>query len=184
MHTDWQRKTSTMSTPPALYKTVVVIWTREHPEEQERDLVELAQAAIDGQAYCSRAQTTSIVDPSKDPDWDRTEFFDSGTISPETVPPFRTVTATTLSTAYRTLFPDECTYSQPQITNHEEIMSNWLARYQAHPESALATTNWTGKITQALFHALHLHMPRTKRDRLIALQRTQMPENGPTMPTT
>lgn len=173
-----------MPTPPALHKTVVVVWSRQHPKEQDIDLVELAQEAINGTHYCSRVTTTYLPDPTQDPDWDGTEFFDTETIAPSNPLTFRTVTATALSTSYRTIFPNECDDTPSQINDHIDIMGNWLARYHTHPESALATTNWAGKVTQALFHALHLHMPRTKRDRLIALQRTQMPENGPTMPTT
>lgn len=85
-------------------------------------------------------------------------------------PSFHTTTPTRLSQSYRTLFPDECRYTPSQIEDHEGFMANWLMRYEANPESAIATTNWMGKVTKALFHALHVPMPRTKRDRLIALQ--------------
>lgn len=169
-----------MSTTPPLFKTTVIIWSRQNPNEEELDLVELAQEAIKGTHYCSRAHTIPIPIPSQDPDWDGTEFFDENHTTSQGVPPLRTVTPVALSQAYRTIFPDECRYTPAQIEDHERIMDNWLTQYQANPESALATTNWGGKVTQALFHALHLRMPRTKQDRLIALETPQTPTHHAT----
>lgn len=162
----------TMSTPP-LFKTTVIIWSRQNPNEEELDLVELAQEAMKGSHYCSRTQTLSVPVPSEDPDWDNTEFFDS-IPSAQKVPALLTVTPAALSEAYRTLFPNECRYTPQQIANHEEIMDAWLTRYAADPGYALATTNFYGKVTQALFCALKIRMPRTKRDRLAALQNTRI----------
>lgn len=161
-----------ISNTPPLYKTVVTIWSRQNPNEEELDLVELAQEAMNGTHYCSRTQTLSVPIPSEDPDWDGTEFFDS-IPTPQKVPALLTVTPIALSDAYRALFPNECRYNPQQIQDHEETMANWLTHYAADPASALATTNWAGKVTQALFHALKIRMPRTKRDRLVALQNTQ-----------
>jgi hypothetical protein len=62
---------------PSLYKTVVVIWSEEHPEEAQMELSDLAEEAETGSsAYCSKQVTTRVEDPTADPDWDGTEFFD------------------------------------------------------------------------------------------------------------
>ena len=61
-----------------LYKTTIVIWSDEDPAN--RSLVRLAEEATDGGAYCSVENTVFVMDPDLDPDWDGTEFFDSGEI--------------------------------------------------------------------------------------------------------
>lgn len=79
------------------------------------------------------------------------------------------VSSSRLTLAYGELFPGEFTLKDlPQLVN---TMSNWLERYHAAPEQAIATTNWTGKVTQALFFALGLQQPRTKKDMLAVLTR-------------
>lgn len=60
-------------TPP-LWKSTIVIWTDYPPSETELD--ELARDAISGNAYCSKMHYAHVDDPTKDPDWDGTEFFD------------------------------------------------------------------------------------------------------------
>lgn len=63
-----------------LNKTVIVIWTRPDDINPDKlELVDLAREATDGLAYCSASRTTLVADPSSDPDWDGTEFFDDGT---------------------------------------------------------------------------------------------------------
>lgn len=57
-----------------LFKTTIVIWSEYDPEGQ-RELMDIARDATDGQSYCSRMTRDKIEDPSKDPDWDGTEFF-------------------------------------------------------------------------------------------------------------
>lgn len=64
-----------MSRKRSLYKTTVVIWSEDNPEQYELD--ELAREAVRGMAYCSSQQSEIIEDPESDPDWDGTEFFDN-----------------------------------------------------------------------------------------------------------
>lgn len=64
--------------PPPLFKTTVVIWSREDPSgigEPDEHLSMLAREAEVGSSYCSRETTERIEDPASDPDWDGTEFF-------------------------------------------------------------------------------------------------------------
>lgn len=63
-------------TTPKLFKTTVVIWTEEDPSSME--LEDLAREATVGNSYCSKQVTEEVEDPSIDPDWDGTEFFDDG----------------------------------------------------------------------------------------------------------
>lgn len=58
-----------------LYKTTIVIWTDHNPQNVE--INDLAQNAVDGDAYCSKKETAFIEDAESDIDWDGTEFFDS-----------------------------------------------------------------------------------------------------------
>ena len=55
-----------------MYKTTIVIWRQINPEIE---LSALAREAEEGDAYCSRMSTVHVEDPTKDPDWDGTEFF-------------------------------------------------------------------------------------------------------------
>lgn len=57
-----------------LYKTTIVIWSDEDPTELDLEL--LARDAVSGASYCSKQKTELIEKPEKDPDWDKTEFFD------------------------------------------------------------------------------------------------------------
>jgi hypothetical protein len=56
-----------------LYKTTIVIWSEEDPENYE--LEDLAREATNGSMYCSSVQAKKIENPEKDSDWDDTEFF-------------------------------------------------------------------------------------------------------------
>ena len=58
-----------------LYKTTIVIWTKEDPSNREIDY--LAGEAVGGCAYCSKQESVQ-VDPFYDADWDGNEFFDDG----------------------------------------------------------------------------------------------------------
>lgn len=56
-----------------LFKTTIIIWSEYDGDEDA--IVDLAQAAMDGEVYCSKQESQLIADPSTDPDWDGTEFF-------------------------------------------------------------------------------------------------------------
>ncbi len=58
-----------------LHKTTIVIWTNFNPKDMNIDA--LAMEAVEGEAYCSVQKTKLVVDPSKDKDWDGTEFFNA-----------------------------------------------------------------------------------------------------------
>jgi hypothetical protein len=55
-----------------LYKTTIVIWSEYEGDKVE--LVDLARAATNGDAYCSQ-QFSILVNPEDDADWDGNEFF-------------------------------------------------------------------------------------------------------------
>jgi hypothetical protein len=56
-----------------LYKTTIIIWTEDNPSGME--LEDLAREATSGMGYCSYLNTKEIDAPTKDKDWDGTEFF-------------------------------------------------------------------------------------------------------------
>lgn len=66
-----------------LWKTTIVIWTEWEPttddtdEESQYSIEDLAAAATDGDAYCSKQESVEVDDPASDPDWDGTEFFEA-----------------------------------------------------------------------------------------------------------
>lgn len=59
-----------------LYKTTIVIWSETDPTGV-LELEELAMEATNGESYCSSLSSDRVEDPSLDPHWDGTEFFDS-----------------------------------------------------------------------------------------------------------
>lgn len=77
-----------------------------------------------------------------------------------------TVTPKALATAYNELYPAE---NHVLDEDTLQIYNNWLTRYQQNPEHAVATQNWCGKVTKALFRALNIKQPRTKREMLLVL---------------
>jgi hypothetical protein len=77
----------------------------------------------------------------------------------------KSVSPKKLCESYMFIYPGEIT----DVADGERILKNWLDRYKLFPEKAIATCNWYGKVTTALFHALFLEKPRTKRDMLITL---------------
>src|SRR5690242_5722005 len=86
----------------------------------------------------------------------------------------KTVTAAKLLAAYDSLYPGEHTPVEgADPTKHqsdlETTFNRWLARYHEFPEATLATTNWAGKVTKALFKALEIKQPRTKPAMMRAL---------------
>jgi hypothetical protein len=88
--------------------------------------------------------------------------------------PLKTVAAPDLITAYNTLYPGEHTPVEGvDLEKHrsdiQDTFQRWLERYGEFPETALATTNWHGKVTKALFEALGIKQPRTKTGMLRAL---------------
>lgn len=62
-----------------LKKTTIVIWSEvDNPmASDDGDLADLASDAIDGDSYCSKQLTELVQDPTTDPDWDNTGFFDT-----------------------------------------------------------------------------------------------------------
>lgn len=66
-------------TDKPLDKTTIVIWSR--PVDMPAHAMEvdaLTHEAMEGLAYCSVQRTERIEDPTQDPDWDDTEFFNDG----------------------------------------------------------------------------------------------------------
>lgn len=55
-----------------LFKHTIVIWSE---LGQMDDLATIGGAADCGEAYCAKYEVDQVEDPSKDPDWDGTEFF-------------------------------------------------------------------------------------------------------------
>jgi hypothetical protein len=73
----------------------------------------------------------------------------------------KAVTLDQLRASYHELYPEEadCDWLDP-----------WLAVYSNAPMEALAAcTSYKGKATRALFHALKLSWPATKRGIVVAL---------------
>lgn len=58
-----------------LYKTTIVIWTEFDPNADESSIETLAREATNGEGHCSQVTTQQITEPTKDVDWDGTEFF-------------------------------------------------------------------------------------------------------------
>lgn len=59
--------------PGPLHKTTIVIWSAYPGTSVE--LADLAADAVNGSAYCSRAESVPVGNPVADPDWDGTDFF-------------------------------------------------------------------------------------------------------------
>ena len=57
-----------------LYRTTIVVWSPFDGNEAE--LADIAFQATEGNSYCSKQVSVLVEDPSKDPDWDGTEFFE------------------------------------------------------------------------------------------------------------
>ena len=62
--------------PGKLWKTEIVIWSDSDPRKME--LSALAHDAECGDSYCASLKTKLVDDPEADPDWDGTDFFDTG----------------------------------------------------------------------------------------------------------
>lgn len=56
-----------------LKKTTIIIWSE--PDTPSLELVDLAQAATDGDSFCSVQEDQVVLDPSTDPDFTPTDFF-------------------------------------------------------------------------------------------------------------
>ena len=86
----------------------------------------------------------------------------------------KTVTAIQLTQAYAKLHPEEKidfeTITAEGVADLVRIFGNWLYRYEREPEKAIATCNWMGKVTKALFHALELKQPKTKKEMIETLK--------------
>lgn len=76
---------------PSLYKTTIVIWSDFNPDAEGMGIERLAREATSGEAYCSKQRMDLVQDPSRDPDWDGTEFFGE---PGEGAPPYDAATAT------------------------------------------------------------------------------------------
>jgi hypothetical protein len=61
----------------------------------------------------------------------------------------------------------------PKEGELHEPFENWLHTYNHAPERAIATQNWHGKVTAALFAALGIAKPRTKTAMLAALRKPE-----------
>lgn len=61
-----------------LQKTTLVIWSEPEYPASQMEISDLVREAEVGEAYCAKNATERIEDPSKDPDWDGTEFFGVG----------------------------------------------------------------------------------------------------------
>lgn len=83
----------------------------------------------------------------------------------------KTTTPQFLAKSYAALNPDE---RLPLCQDTFTTFGNWLERYQREPDKALATTNWCGKVTRALFHSLGMKCPRTKGAMIAALTETEV----------
>ncbi len=59
-----------------LYKTTIVIWSPY--DAREVKLINLARDATSGESYCAKMKVVEVDNPTKDPDWDGTEFFNLG----------------------------------------------------------------------------------------------------------
>ena len=68
-----------MATTRPLVKHTIVIWTELELEDGEVDF--LGQQAVNGEAHCASHEAKVVDDPTRDPDWDGTEFF--GTVDGE-----------------------------------------------------------------------------------------------------
>jgi hypothetical protein len=68
-----------------LYKSEIIIWAKFDPTKLE--ISDLAQDAESGEAYCSCMRTTLIEHPTKDPDWNDTDFFGEMEETEETAAP-------------------------------------------------------------------------------------------------
>ena len=82
------------------------------------------------------------------------------------------VTSLELAKAYGELNPNENFKfdTAEQVADLMRIFGNWLEAYSRKPESRIATCNWMGKVTKALFYALGMKQPRTKKAMLEALK--------------
>lgn len=56
-----------------LFKHVIVIWSE--VDKSGYELEDLARDAVRGESHYSKYECELVEDPSKDPDWDGTEFF-------------------------------------------------------------------------------------------------------------
>jgi hypothetical protein len=56
-----------------LFKSTIVIWSDTDPYGSE--ISALARDAENGDSYCSRNHSELVRDPTSDPDWDGTDFF-------------------------------------------------------------------------------------------------------------
>ncbi len=57
-----------------LWKTTIVIWSEYYAGDVE--LEDLAHSASSQDAYCSKQSSVRVEDPTTDPEWDGTEFFE------------------------------------------------------------------------------------------------------------
>lgn len=63
---------------PPLYKTTIVVWSEFDPSDGrygDEVLSGLGREAERGDAYCPKSESNLVQDPSRDPDWEDTEFF-------------------------------------------------------------------------------------------------------------
>ena len=81
----------------------------------------------------------------------------------------KSVSPEQLTQAYSFLYPSEFT-NENSFEEIKEILTKWLSRYFTDPERTIATTNYAGKVTKALFYSLNIKMPKTKKEMLSVLK--------------
>jgi len=82
----------------------------------------------------------------------------------------KTTTPQKLAASYAQLNPSE---NLPLNEDVFRIMRNWLNGYAENPDRHVAMSNYYGKVTRALFHALGFKMSRTKKEALSILSKVE-----------
>jgi hypothetical protein len=59
-----------------LFKTTIIVWSEVDPQLYDWELEDLAREAVCGDSHCSKMTVVAVADPSTDPDWDGTDFFE------------------------------------------------------------------------------------------------------------
>lgn len=85
-----------------------------------------------------------------------------------------TVTPKQLAKAYSELYPEELisANNSPEecLIQIEEAVGNWLFRYEHLSDTCISNSNWSGKVTKALFVALRIKKPNTVKAMLESLK--------------
>jgi hypothetical protein len=76
------------------------------------------------------------------------------------------VSAEALAAAYHILHPTEASRAE----QHIDALREWLTGYSSDPKSAVSSSGWDGKVTQALLKALNIKSPNTLAMALFILE--------------